>query len=163
MDDLIPGGTTVSETQVQKEKTIEVFNDAVFTIHKGHSNAPELEPKNEPQSESTNLTYAMGQLGGNEQPNGKLLGVAWDRFQDTISVTLTPDPASGPATKRVILSKLVRIYDPLGLASPITLARKLVYRSACDSKIAWDTKLSKPFQDGRNGTERLRLIPSLDP
>ena len=60
MDDLITGGTTVSETQVQKEKTIEVFNDAVFTIHKCHSNAPELEPKNEPQPEPTDLTYAKG-------------------------------------------------------------------------------------------------------
>ena len=146
MDDLITGGTTVSETQVQKEKTIEVFNDAVFTIHKWHSNAPELEPMNEPQPKPTDLTYAKGHWGENEQPNGKLLGVPWDRIQDTISVALTPDPASEPATKRVILFKLVRIYDPLGLASPITLAGKLVCRSACDSKIAWDTKLSKPLQ-----------------
>ena len=162
VDDLITGGTTVSETQVQKEKTTEVFNDAVFTIHKWHSNAPELEPKSEPQPEPTDLTYAKGQLGGNEHPNGKLLGVPWDRIQDTISVTLTPDPASEPATKRVILSKLARIYDPLGLASPITLAGKLIYRSACDSKIAWDTKLSKPLQirwEKWNGTLETYTVP----
>ena len=132
VDDLITGGTTVSETQVPKEKTTEVFNYAVFTTHIWYiSNAPELEPRNEPQPEPTHLTYAKDQLGENKQPNGKLLGVPWDRI---------------PATKRVILSKLARIYDSLGLASPITLAGKLVYRSACDSKIAWDTKLSKPLQ-----------------
>ena len=144
MDDLTTG-VLQSQKPRSRKKTTKVFNDAVFTIHKWHSNAPELEPKNE-QPEPTDLTYAKGQLGGNEQPNGKLLCVPWDRIQDTISVTLTPDPASEPATKRVILSKLARIYDPLGLASPITLAGKLVYRSACDRKIAWDTKLSKPLQ-----------------
>lgn len=118
VDDLITGGTTVPETQTQKEKTIEVFNDAVFTIHKWHSNAPELEPNNESPLESSELTYAKSQLGGIEQPNGKLLGVPWDRKQDTISVTLTPDHASEPVTKRAVLSKLARVYDPLGLASP---------------------------------------------
>ena len=34
VDDLITGGTTVAEIQTQKEKTIEVFDDATFTIHK---------------------------------------------------------------------------------------------------------------------------------
>ena len=33
VDDLITGGTTVAEMQTQKEKTIEVFDDATFTIH----------------------------------------------------------------------------------------------------------------------------------
>jgi hypothetical protein len=34
VDDLITGGTTVAEIQTQKEKTIEVFDDATFTVHK---------------------------------------------------------------------------------------------------------------------------------
>jgi predicted amidophosphoribosyltransferase len=34
VDDLITGGNTVAEIQTQKEKTIEVFDDATFTIHK---------------------------------------------------------------------------------------------------------------------------------
>ena len=146
VDDLISGGSTVSQTQITKEKTIEVFSDAVFTIHKWHSNAAELEPECESQVETSDLTYAKDQLSGNEQPNGKLLGVPWDRKQDAISVTLTPDPMSEPATKRAVPSKLARIYDPLGLASPVTLAGKLVYRGACDSKAPWDANLSKPLQ-----------------
>ena len=144
VDDLITGGTTVQETQTQKEKTVAVFKDAAFMIHKWHSSTPELEPKNESLSEPGELTYAKSQLGGIEQPDGKLLGVPWDRKQDTISVTLSPD--SEPATKRIVLSKLARVYDPLGLASPTTLTGKLVYRSACDSKIPWDGTLPEPLQ-----------------
>ena len=144
VDDLITGGTTVAEIQTQKEKTIKVFDDATFTIHKWHSNEPELEPKNQSPSEISELTYAKSQLAGIEQPDGKLLGVLWDRKHDTISVTLTPD--AEPVTKRSILSKLARIYDPLGLASPTTLTGKLVYRSACDSKMPWDADLPEPLR-----------------
>ena len=144
VDDLITGGTTIAEIQTQKEKTIEVFDDATFTIHKWHSNVPELEPKNQSPSEISELTYAKSQLAGIEQPDGKLLGVPWDRKHDTISVTLTPD--AEPVTKRSILSKLARIYDPLGLASPTTLTGKLVYRSACDSKMPWDADLQEPLR-----------------
>jgi predicted amidophosphoribosyltransferase len=42
VDDLITGGTTIAKIQTQKEKTIEVFDDAIFTIHKWHWIAPEL-------------------------------------------------------------------------------------------------------------------------
>ena len=120
-------------------------------IHKWHTDAPELEPKNESSSESSELTYAKSELAGIEQPDGKLLyGVPLDKKHDTISVTLTPD--TGPVTKRNMLSMLARIYDPLGLASPTTLTGKLVYRSACDSKIPWDADLPEPLRrNGRNG------------
>ena len=33
------------------------------------------------------------------------------------------------------------IYDPLGLASPITLEGKMLYREVCETRIPWDQKL----------------------
>ena len=42
-------------------------------------------------------------------------------------------------TKRGILAKLAKISDHLRLISPETLNRgKLIYRTVCDSKKAWD-------------------------
>ena len=58
VDDLITGGSTVPQTQIVKDKAVEVFADAVFTIHKWHSNSSELEPDGESQAESSDLTYA---------------------------------------------------------------------------------------------------------
>ena len=46
-------------------------------------------------------------------------------------------------TKRGILSKVARVYDPLGLVSPCTLAGKLLYREACESKVCWDSPLKE--------------------
>ena len=48
-------------------------------------------------------------------------------------------------TKRGVLSHLARIYDPLGLASPVTLIRKQLYCDICDDKIPWDTQLLEPL------------------
>lgn len=44
-------------------------------------------------------------------------------------------------TKRTVLSQLASIFDPLGLAAPVTLSGKLIYRDICDSKALWDQEL----------------------
>ena len=55
-----------------------VFADATFKLHKWNSNVEELEPKSE-------NTYAKQQLGakGNES---KILGIPWDKQNDTLRV-----------------------------------------------------------------------------
>ena len=40
-----------------------------------------------------------------------------------------------------MLGKVARIYDPLGLVSPLTLGGKLLYREVCDAEIGWDARL----------------------
>ena len=40
-----------------------------------------------------------------------------------------------------MLGKIASVYDPLGLVSPMTLSRKLLYREARESKVAWDAQL----------------------
>ena len=43
VDDLLSGGATEEEASKLKAKTIEIFNDATFTLHKWQSNEPQLE------------------------------------------------------------------------------------------------------------------------
>ena len=49
-------------------------------------------------------------------------------------------------TKRGILGKVAKICDPLGLASPVTLSGKMLYRDTCDTKISWDSPLPSALQ-----------------
>ena len=63
---------------------------------------------------------------------------------DELGVTI-PDEVAQP-TKRGILGKVAKIYDPLGLIAPITLQGKLLYRDACEEKRAWDAPLSIPLE-----------------
>ena len=67
-----------------------------------------------------------------------------------------------------MLSHLAKIYDPLGLASPVTLIRKLLYRDICDEKILWDTQLPGPllkrWEDWNSAlTENLTVPQTLAP
>ena len=76
-----------------------IFGEAKFKLHKWHSNEPELEAvdyNGEP-------SFAKQQLGGSSTIEGcKLLGLKWDKVDDTLQVTFPSEPAT--LTKRGILA-----------------------------------------------------------
>ena len=140
VDDLISGGSTISKAKEDKSDAITIFSDAGFELHKWHSNAPELEENPRECTNDSEDTCAKQQLGANATGEGsKLLGLEWDKIADTLALTFPQEKAE--TTKRGILGKLARIYDPLGLVSPTTLQRKLIYRDACELKQTWDGPL----------------------
>jgi hypothetical protein len=97
----------------------------------------ELETDSDADHEQSFAKQQLGQPTG--QGESKLLGLPWNKREDTLSVNF-PDK-SAIVTKRDILGNLAQIYDPLGIVSPVTLEGKLIYRKACNQKIAWDTPL----------------------
>ena len=138
VDDLINGGQTIQEARHIKNSAIEIFAKAGFELHKWHSNVAELESVEVPPC-ATGETYAKQQLGVPQGGECGLLGLAWDKRRDTIGVTFPAESAQ--PTKRGILGKVAKIYDPLGLVSPLTLGGKLLYRDACEARVAWDAQL----------------------
>ena len=101
-------------------------------------NVKELEPVAVTEHKD-DLGYAKQQLVIQSRQCG-LLGLKWDKLSDKIGV---PFPANiAQLTKRWILGKVAKIYDPLGLATPTTLQGKLLYCEACEEKCAWDAPLS---------------------
>ncbi|CAB4019111.1 Hypothetical predicted protein, partial [Paramuricea clavata] len=104
------------EQEEVKEKATTIFEDAGFMLHKWHSNERELETT---QSQDGNPTYAKQQLGTPEGGDSSLLGLVWNKEQDTVAVTMPTEKTV--FTKRGVLAKLAKIYDPLGFVSPLTL------------------------------------------
>ena len=131
VDDLISGSTTVCKTRELKDKTTAISLDACFNLHKWHSNVPELELERSPQEEGE-PTYAKQQLGVPQGRSSSMRGLPWNKEQDSLSIPVPPEKAT--LSKRGILAKLAKIYDPLGLVSPKTLSDKLIYRAVCDTK-----------------------------
>ena len=64
----------------------------------------------------------------------KLLRLPWDSVEETLATTFSND--SHQATKREVLGSLAPIYNPLGVASPVTLVGKMVFREACDRQLS---------------------------
>ena len=131
----------VAEVAEKKETATQILNDATFQTHKWASNAPELEASS--ASTDPELTAAKTQLGVTEGES-KVLGVGWDKVNDTFIVRFG-DPIEN-VTKRTVLGRLARIYDPLGIAGLLTLIGKQIYRAACDTKQAWDVDLPHQLQ-----------------
>ena len=132
VDDLISGGTTVPKAREMKDAATKIFADAGFKLHKWHSNVPELESAETDQT--ADQMFAKQQLGTPSRGESSLLGLKWDELRE--SVTVPTEKANN--TKRGILAKIARIYDPLGVASPLTLCGKLLYCDTCNLKIGWD-------------------------
>ena len=143
VDDLMVGGSNVEEVAEKKATTTEVFEDATFALHKWHSNREELENDNAKSTSDEGPTYAKQQLGSNSS-EAKLLGLPWDKNEDTLSVTVGKEKSA--STKRGVLSALAKIYDPLGIVSPTTLQGKIMYREICESNVAWDGEFPKPLK-----------------
>ena len=46
-----------------------------------------------------------------------------------------------PSTKRMMLSLLACLYDPLGYYSPVTVSVKILFQQLCTAKLSWDDEL----------------------
>ena len=141
--DLISGASSTSKALELKKTAKDIFGEASFELHKWHSNVKEVEKAEEQTVSGENQSYAKQQLGVKEGET-KLLGLTWNKDDDKIQVTILSETTS--CTKRGILGKLARVYDPLGLVSPLTLTGKTLYRDACDLRIAWDEPLPNLLQ-----------------
>ena len=114
------GGETTKQTLEIKVTATTIFGEATFKLHKWHSNNRELEVETATSDEESQ-SYAKQQLE-TRKGESKLLEVPWDKVKDEIQVSF-PISTAEP-TKRGILGKVAKIYDPLGLASPVNLSGK---------------------------------------
>ena len=137
VDDVISGGDEISSLQELKSDMIKIFKDGGFELHKWHSNAVELEDS---KSSDTAQTYANESLGA-QNMEASILGLKWNKKQDLISVIFQPAKEITETTKRGILRGMARVYDPLGIAAPVVLKVKTLYRQACEEKLPWDKQL----------------------
>ena len=73
----------------------------------------------------------------------KVLGMLWQKDDDTLSVNLSflNDNLPQQVTKRIILSTTHKVYDPIGLFCPVMLQPKLLLQKTWNSKIKWDDEI----------------------
>lgn len=142
VDNVLSGGRNTSQAQQRKEKAVQIFSDATFKLHKWHSNVKQLEEDTNTSAAPEEQSFAKQQL--NVKPNeSKMLGLKWDKQQDTLAVVIPEEETNlAQPTKRGILGKLAKIYDPLGLIAPLTLTAKQIYRELCETKVSWDAKIN---------------------
>ena len=99
---------------------------------------------------------------------GSVLGLPWDTQEDVISLTMEVNLSakkqgvrSGGSlkpedegeirdavlTRRVLMSQVHAIFDPLGLLSPVTVKFKLVLQALVQAKMDWDEPLEGDLRE----------------
>lgn len=101
-----------------------------------------------------------------EHTQNKTLGLGWDNASDELYFTTKIDQLSNTShlNKRIMLSIISQIYDPLGLLSPAVIISKIILQKLWLSKIDWDTAVSRDiavtwqnFIDALNCLSDLRI------
>ncbi|XP_055711552.1 uncharacterized protein LOC129806804 [Phlebotomus papatasi] len=81
-------------------------------------------------------------LGLSPDDTVKALGLKWNPSEDTFSFDTIP--SNSKVTKRIILSEISKVYDPLGLLTPVVITAKMLMQTLWQTKIDWDSDIEDP-------------------
>ncbi|XP_063989696.1 uncharacterized protein LOC135168980 [Diachasmimorpha longicaudata] len=140
VDDLITGAQTREEAITIRNELERLMKLGHFNLRQWASNDPTI--LQDLPAEDINKHLQLG-----DSTTLKTLGVSWDSTADTIkySVKITLD--ADQITKRIILSKTARLFDPLGLLSPVIIVAKTFMQKLWELKLDWDTILPLDLQE----------------
>lgn len=74
-----------------------------------------------------------------------VLGLRWHREEDTLSLAnpVLGNPRPEIITKRIILSFTQRLFDPLGMISPVLICPKILLQQIWTQGLDWDSEVSE--------------------
>ncbi|XP_058987780.1 uncharacterized protein LOC131806914 isoform X1 [Musca domestica] len=154
MDDLLTGANTKQECrEVQKKITLQL-EDYGFHLRKWISNSPEV-------LSAVKLNEENEVLRIEEDECLKTLGLQWNPQIDcfTFSMQIKKEDK---LTKRIALSRLAQIFDPLGWLTPVTVTAKLFIQQLWIQQIEWDVPLEEKLSgDWRQFTYSLPALENL--
>ncbi|VVC42537.1 Retrotransposon, Pao, partial [Cinara cedri] len=157
MDDLMTGGETQEECIHLYHEITEILNSSRLPLRKWCSNSALVL---EHIGKDVRDPLFILEIGDEEMV--KSLGLCWKPVLDEFTFNVTPMPVSSRLTKRALLSDLNKVFDPLGLVSPVLLKEKIFLQHIWAMKTDWDSLLSKDIQERwRSFVQDLELLQNV--
>lgn len=153
VDDLLQSCANEDEAVSLAQQITDIQKEANFTLHKWTSN-----------SELVQGSFGNHQRTERElQKDPKTLGLKWRTKTDELSFDLklvTTNEAKGILpTKRIVLSFVMSLFDPLGLAIPQATVGRLIVRDLWIVDLNWDENI--PEEIRRRWIEWMEKLQSL--
>lgn len=154
MDDLMTGADTVEET-IQLQRVVHsALLSAGLPLRKYQSNSTDFLSC----IDSSLIETLNSRLLGSESFIF-VLGLVWSPQSDTFNVSINLKPLPTPITKRIFLSDISRIFDVLGMLSPVTIRAKILMQNLWREGLGWNdpvsSELEREFLLYRNQLESL--------
>ncbi|XP_062707819.1 uncharacterized protein LOC134288104 [Aedes albopictus] len=137
VDDGLFGSNSFEEACEMQRQVIALFKSGGMHLHKWSSNDPRL-LESIPSGDQDSLVV-VGDCEANEII--KTLGLMWNPKTDEFVFLTQPPPNFETPTKRQVLSTIAKIFDPLGLISPVIIIAKILMQRLWISKLKWDERL----------------------
>ena len=126
VDDWLSGADSKEKVAEMLQEASCIMAGAGMELAKCCSNSTDLFEKAQ-QASAANVTG-----------NVKVLGVRWCRDDDTFSFAGDQLPEGVVPTKRLVLSVLARLFDPLGFVTPFVMLAKCMFQELWSLKLGWD-------------------------
>ena len=152
-DDMNTGGYTIEEVINLYESSKEIMKKGGFNLRKWISNSQEVtsyingrESKSQAKVSSVisedDQSFAKTAIPNSHDTDDlKILGMKWDVERDRITFNLRQLAETSnrrTVTKRNVSSLTAKIYDPLGMISPVTIMLKVFLQRLFGRKSGWD-------------------------
>ncbi|XP_062704228.1 uncharacterized protein LOC134286610 [Aedes albopictus] len=133
IDDVLTGANTVAEAVRLRMDLQEMLAKGGFDIRKWCSNSDAV-LEDVPEEEKEKLVKI-----DDSENIVRTLGLLWDPNNDHFRfVVPSTEDMLQPVTKRFVLSRISRLFDPLGFVSPVVLVAKLLMQALWVRKLEWD-------------------------
>ena len=136
VDDVLTGAHNISTLLAMKSELISILNEHGLELAKWNSNKCEIAVNETDEilikTPDDNIT--------------KTLGMSWKPTHDVFCFHFNLQDAPNP-TKRSILSLVARIYDLLGILSPIVIRCKILLQETWMQNLEWDEVISGKIGD----------------
>ena len=134
IDDCLTGATDSKSALTLQQQLTELFSRGGFVLRKWNSNDPSVLEKIPEELRDSREVQAFHESA----QYSKTLGIEWDVSADQFHLSITDPPSENPVTKRNLVSDVAKVFDALGLFSPVTVKMKIVLQRLWELKLDWD-------------------------
>lgn len=152
VDDVVTGAPDTHQASVIKQQLVDIMKAAGFELRKWSSNHEAvLQDIPEEHKAVPDVTF------DSDSNFVKVLGLAWNSKQDIFNYQVHQIPRE--CTKRSMLSELARVYDPIGLLTPLTFRAKHLIQRLWLLGTSWDQPVPEDIKE--IWTRYMHQLPNL--
>ncbi|XP_062537792.1 uncharacterized protein LOC134206116 [Armigeres subalbatus] len=143
VDDMLSGVDDIEEGKQFVEEMVDLMQSGGFTLRKWNSNCGEIlrQVPEHLRDDRSILTLDSA------DSTVKTLGLQWEPRRDVYRFSTPKWTESGAITKRIILSDISRLFDPLGIIGPVIVQAKLIVQELWERECSWDAPLSEDMTE----------------
>ena len=146
MDDMLSGEHTIHGTREKQRQLIELLKAGGMQLRKWLSNHPcviDHLPSEQLAAEPDVLFLNSSSFA--------ILGLHWHAKEDCFSFNISSSELPAKLTKRVTLSLIAQIFDPMGWLAPVIVTAKIFMQTLWLLNCGWDDELPNETSDQWRG------------